>query len=305
MDSAGSDDTGMQGTDRLFRSAAFPDALQQLPGIRLSAGIAGDAFIGAQGAQLLSWQGGDGRERLYLSSTSGGARIDDSLSGGEAAAIRGGIPVCFPQFSDRGDLLKHGFARNQPWRLAARGAQTATLCLASDLITARHWPHAFHAELRVALAPGMLQVTLAVLNTGNAPWSFTAALHTYLRVDDIRAARLAGLQGVQYQDATDGCIVKTQQEQQLAIGGEVDRVYLAPPDALLLHEGGRPVLQISQHGFADTVVWNPGPDKARALPDFPDEDWLRMLCVEAACAAAPVRLEPGQCWEGGQTLALA
>jgi glucose-6-phosphate 1-epimerase len=294
----------MPDTDRLFRSAAFSDVLQKLPGIRLDAGAAGSAFVGGQGAQLLSWEGGDGRERLYLSPTTAGATIDDGFSG-EAVAIRGGIPVCFPQFSDRGDLIKHGFARNQPWRLAERHETGATLALASDLFTARHWPHAFHAELRVALAPGKLEVTLAVVNTGNAPWSFTAALHSYLRVEDIRETRLLGLQGVRFQDATDNCIIKTQQESELAIGAEVDRVYLAPPDTLLLQENGKPSLRIRHHGFADTVVWNPGPDKARALRDMPDADWLRMLCVEAACAAAPVRLEPGQSWEGGQTLMLA
>jgi glucose-6-phosphate 1-epimerase len=301
MYSADSDEAGMPDTDRLFRSAAFADALQELPGIRLADGAAGAAFIGAQGAQLLSWQGGDGHERLYLSSTTGGAKIHDS-AGGEAVAIRGGIPVCFPQFSDRGELVKHGFARNQPWRLAAKSTDSATLALASDTITGRHWPHAFHAELRVALSPGKLRVTLAVVNTGNVPWSFTVALHTYLRVQDIRASRLLGLAGVRYQDATDRCIVKTQDEKELVIAGEVDRVYLEPPRELLLLEEGRPGLRIRQHGFADTVVWNPGPDKARALPDMPDEDWLRMLCVEAACAAAPVSLQPGECWEGGQTL---
>ena len=304
MTRADSDDTGLSNTDRLFRSAAFTDALQALPGIRVSDGAAGSAFIGAQGAQLLSWQGGDGRERLYLSPTTGGAIIHDD-AGGEAVAIRGGIPVCFPQFSDRGELVKHGFARNQPWRLAARHRHGATLALASDTITARHWPHAFHAELRVALAPGALRVTLAVVNTGNVPWSFTAALHTYLRVENIHATRLLGLDGVRYQDATDACIVKTQDEAALSIPGEVDRVYLEPPAELLLEEDGQPALRILQHGFADTVVWNPGPEKARALRDMPDEDWLRMLCVEAACAAAPVSLAPGECWEGGQTLMLA
>jgi glucose-6-phosphate 1-epimerase len=62
---------------------------------------------------------------------------------------------------------------------------------------------------------------------------------------------------------------------------------------------------VSQAGFEDTVVWNPGPDKARALRDFPDEDWLRMICIEAACVAAPVRLLPGEKWCGSQTLRLA
>lgn len=281
--------------------AGFPDTLQALPGIRLDAGAAGQAFIAAQGAQVLSWRAADGRERLYLSASTGGLARDGS---GKAAAIRGGIPVCFPQFSDRGSLVKHGFARNLPWRAAEPAGNALALTLHDDAATRAQWPHRFDARLAVRLAPGSLEVTLTVVNTGDTPFAFSTALHTYLRVDDVRRARLFGLEQVRYQDATDNCNVKAQQEAELVFSGEVDRVYLAPPPALRLLEEGRPALRIAQSGFADTVVWNPGPDKARALPDMPDDDWLRMLCVEAACAAAPVPLAPGALWRGSQLLSV-
>lgn len=280
--------------------SGFPDTLQNLPGILLDAGAAGQAFVAAQGAQLLSWRPADGRERLYLSATTGGLTRD----GGEAAAIRGGVPVCFPQFSDRGHLVKHGFARTIPWQIGDRSGSGLTLTLHDDAARRAQWPHAFEAGLSVRIKAGSLEVTLAVANTGAESFSFSAALHTYLRVDDIRRVQLLGLQGMRYQDATDQCTVKTQQEAQLAIPGEVDRVYMDAPATLQLLEPARAPLRISQRGFADTVVWNPGPDKARALLDMPDQDWLHMLCVEAACAAAPVVLAPGGRWEGSQRLSL-
>lgn len=278
----------------------FPDTLKDLPGILLDAGAAGQAFVAAQGAQLLSWRAADGRERMYLSATTGGLTRD----GREPAAIRGGVPVCFPQFSDRGNLVKHGFARNLPWRVNEHVGGALTLTLQDDATSRAQWPHAFEAALSMRIGPGSLEVTLAVANTGAESFSFTTALHTYLRVNDIRRVQLQGLQGVRYQDATDQCTVKTQQEAQLAIPGEVDRVYMDPPSTLQLLEPGCAPMRISQRGFADTVVWNPGPDKARALPDMPDLDWLHMLCVEAACAAAPVVLAPGARWEGSQRLSL-
>jgi glucose-6-phosphate 1-epimerase len=280
--------------------SGFPDTLQDLPGIRLDAGAAGRAFVAAQGAQLLSWRPADGHERLYLSATTGGLTRD----GGEAAAIRGGVPVCFPQFSDRGKLVKHGFARTIPWQISNQEGSGLTLTLHDDAASRAQWPHAFEAGLSVRLEAGSIEVTLAVTNAGVEPFSFSTALHTYLRVDDIRRVQLLGLQGVRYQDATDQCAVKIQQEDRLAIPGEVDRVYMDGPATLQLLEPGRAPLRISQRGFADTVVWNPGPEKARALPDMPDQDWLHMLCVEAACAAAPVVLAPGARWEGSQRLSL-
>jgi glucose-6-phosphate 1-epimerase len=35
---------------------------------------------------------------------------------------------------------------------------------------------------------------------------------------------------------------------------------------------------------------------------MPDEDWLRMLCVEAATVAQPVTVAPGERWQASQRL---
>ncbi|WP_457825643.1 aldose epimerase family protein, partial [Staphylococcus aureus] len=67
---------------------------------------------------------------------------------------------------------------------------------------------------------------------------------------------------------------------------------------------GTRTLQVSQTGFEDVVVWNPGPEGAAALPDLPDADHRVMLCVEAAQASRPVTVAPGATWEGSQTLRL-
>lgn len=286
----------------------FPDCLLDLPGKRLAGGS--EAFIACQGAQVLSWRA-DGAERLYLSPLTGGMGRGPE-SGPPFAAIRGGIPVCFPQFADRGKQTKHGFARNLPWRLETAdvnnggpddGTDTSMFFRLEDGEGTRAaWPAHFQARLRVTVNPDSLRIVLAVTNRGSEAWSFTGALHTYLRVDDIGAVRLAGLQNVRYQDSTRGNAEAVQTESRLAIDGEIDRVYLAPPGALQLIEQDKPTLFIDQQGFTDTVVWNPGPEKASALADFPDDDWRHMLCVEAACAGHAVTVGPGQTWTGMQEL---
>jgi glucose-6-phosphate 1-epimerase len=220
---------------------SFPDDLHGLPGLRLSDGA--DVFITRQGAQVLSWRTADGRERLYLSPLTGGMTRDQARHApGSAPAIRGGIPVCFPQFSDRGGMVKHGFARSMPWQLSTHdGTQrdrdggrigAVALHLGDDPSTQSIWPHAFGAALSVTAGPDHLTVSLSVTNRGATQWEFTAALHTYLRVDDVRNTAVAGLGEVRYQDATAGNAAAVQQERELRFAGEVDRVYLSPPKEL-------------------------------------------------------------------------
>jgi glucose-6-phosphate 1-epimerase len=64
--------------------------------------------ISKKGAHVLAWKDATGTEKLYLSPK---AQVSE-----ENIAIRGGIPIVFPQFGD-GTLQKHGFARNLPWEL--------------------------------------------------------------------------------------------------------------------------------------------------------------------------------------------
>ena len=80
--------------------------VQGQPCIRLDTDHGDSALVALHGAQVLSWTVA-GRERLYLSPRA----LFDGRS-----AIRGGIPLCFPQFNQRGPLPKHGFARNLAWQ---------------------------------------------------------------------------------------------------------------------------------------------------------------------------------------------
>jgi len=293
-------------------SEPFDDNLHDLPCLPLSCG-GSHAAIARQGAQVLSWQDARGRERLYLSPQTGGARrgaawADTAL----AQPIRGGIPISFPQFSVRGPLPKHGFARAVPWTAQAVSANSfpeqsciATFALRDDARTRAVWPQPFAAQLSVVLAPDRLALTLTVTNTGEAPWSFTGALHTYLRIGDVARTELIGLQDTRYQDNTADNAEAMDGQPAIRVAGEIDRVYLSPPKSLQLHEDGRRTLLIEQTGFEDTVVWNPGPVLARGFKDFPDDDWRRMLCVEAACAAHPVLVQPGATWTGSQILTAA
>ncbi|HZF69056.1 MAG TPA: D-hexose-6-phosphate mutarotase [Gemmatirosa sp.] len=269
------------------------------------------AVVDAHGAHVLAWRpagpGADGaRERLFLSARA---------SFGEGTAIRGGVPVIFPQFAGEGPLPKHGFARTRRWtRVPAAGddaAGAARWRLVDDAATRAVWPHAFAAELTVQVGGDALAVTLGVQNTGTTLLAFTAALHTYLRVDDVARAAVRGLAGTRYRDTALGdrladpdAVARAgaaADDDALRFAGEVDRIYVDAPPLLTLVDGTRRT-RIESAGFPDAVVWNPGAERADALADLEPGGWRRFVCVEAAAVARPVRLAPGEHWTGTQRL---
>jgi len=268
---------------------------------------AGDfAAISLYGGQVLSWRTADFRERLYRSPQM-------QIRG---RAVRGGMPVCFPQFANCGPLVKHGFARTSWWHLAGASALdqetgVASVCLVlQDCVQSRaFWPHGFQVQLLVSMGKGWLEVALQVLNIRASAFEFTVALHTYLDVADVRDTALTGLERVSYIDSLvpldeqNNEVLFSQASAPLRITGELDRIYFKTPGELQLQDRDVSTLRIVQSGFLDTVVWNPGPAKAAALGDMPAADWTRMLCVEAAQISQPVVLQPGDRWLGSQRLA--
>lgn len=261
--------------------------------LRLSNGA--QAIVLLYGGHVVSWVTPDGRERLYLS---------DKASYAPGQAIRGGVPVIFPQFSTRGPLPRHGFARTLPWQLVdARGDgefAIATLRLEDSDATRALWPHAFTLELSVAISGQRLDLELEVRNRGDDSFSFATALHTYLRVREVEEATLEGLRGQHYTDSLQG---KTLRDSgvSLSVEGEVDRIYHGTDNPLLLREP-HSALGIHAENMPDTVVWNPWETGCAKIADMPPQGFRHMLCVEAAVIEQPITLQAGAEWWGRQTL---
>lgn len=269
--------------------------------IRLATSAGASVGILAYGAHIISWRPASRKtEHLFVSER---ALYQPGIS------IRGGVPVVFPQFADRGPLAKHGFARIQPWTLLSNavlddGRAQAVLTLTSNDVTRALWPHDFAATYKVTLSDDQLDMQLHIHNTGSQPFEFTAALHTYLAVDDIRASQLHGLQGSDFvQRGREHR--ETESQEALQFDAAIDRVYFNSN-----HNTKSPLTLVSpaQHtqlnarGFEDTVVWNPWVEGCATADDMTNEDYQAMLCVEAASVANPIQLHTGESWTGGQTL---
>jgi glucose-6-phosphate 1-epimerase len=222
--------------------------------------------------------------------------------------VRGGVPVIFPQFEQRGpdtSLPRHGLARTRLWAVESsslgKDHAQVTLVLDDNAETRAIWPHAFTLELTIAISGTRLDIELYAHNPGQTSWPFSAALHTYLSVADLTLVRLQGLDGKHYIDcATGGEAIEDHPEKRFH--GEIDRIYTGVGD-LLLRDGPKR-LAIEAHDLPDAVIWNPGPDKCAALKDMPAEGWQHMLCIEAARITEPVTLGPDESWSGRQTLTL-
>ena len=254
------------------------------------------AQIHLHGAHVSSWRVADGTERLFLS---------DRAEFKPGAAIRGGVPIIFPQFASLGSLPKHGFARTMTWQFdaASSSTDTAVFSLSPTPGTISIWPYRFSARYRVVLSSNQLNLELTVKNDDDKEFSFTSALHTYLRVSDIADVSIHGLQGCRYRDSANGNVEGFEIADEVRFSGEVDRVYMSTPASVVIRNGLQ-VIECASQGFADTVVWNPGSVLSIKLADMDDDGYQHMVCVEAAAIATPVKLFPNEQWQGSQRLAV-
>ena len=215
--------------------------------------------------------------------------------------IRGGVPICFPWFGPHREdptAPAHGFARLSPWTLcdageSADGAVTLTFQLEDDNASPV-WPHHVHADLRVSIG-STLRLDLDVQNLDTVPFSFEAALHTYLTVSSIDRIAVSGLEHTEYLDKVAGLARRRQAAEPIAFTAETDRLYLNTSSSCVVEDPGLARrITIAKEGSHSTVVWNPWIDKAKSMADFGDDEWRGMVCVETANVGdAAVTLRPG------------
>jgi glucose-6-phosphate 1-epimerase len=251
------------------------------------------ARIYPHGAHLAAWQPSHASAPVLWMSGHSAFKADKP--------IRGGVPICFPWFGPHpGDsaVPAHGFARVSPWTLcdagqSADGTVSLTFQLEADNASPV-WPHHFHADLRLSIGP-TLQVDLEVHNVDTVPFTFEEALHTYFAVGGIEQVTVTGLEGTEYLDKVAAGRGARQDEQPIAFAAETDRVYLDTESTCVIHDPGLARrITIAKRGSRSTVVWNPWIAKARSMPDFGDDEWRGMVCIETAnVGKAAVTVRPG------------
>lgn len=239
--------------------------------------------VAVQGAQVLSYEPEGCGEVLWLSPQ---ARLDTGK------AVRGGIPVCWPWFGPHpggGGQPAHGFVRTRNWHVVEgleRGQGVGLrLALTSQDLTAASWREDVSVEVVVQL-DDHLDVALVTQNFGHEALTITQALHTYLRVGDIDAVTIDGLQNTPFIDQLAMGSIK-RETHALRITQETDRIYQDSEGPVTLCDAvlGRRIV-ISKTQSRSTVVWNPWIEKSARLGDMGALGYRHMVCIETANAGS-------------------
>ncbi|HXP59285.1 MAG TPA: D-hexose-6-phosphate mutarotase [Dongiaceae bacterium] len=268
---------------------AFLDGQNELPMLEITTAWS-TAEIYLPGAHVTQFRKRDEPPLLFMSQCSRFA---------EGQPIRGGIPIIFPWFGPREGLPQHGFARLKTWDLkevapAADGSVSVRFRL-PDCPEASAFPP-FTADYVVGVKDALTLELIVTNRSMDEVLTFENCLHTYFAVGDCTAISIHGLQGASYLDRLDNLARKTEALEFIRIASEVDRTFLeaSGPVEIIDPVLGRKIL-VEKQGSASTVLWNPWIAKSQQMPDFGNEEYQNMVCVESGNVAVnEIKLPPGQ-----------
>ena len=266
---------------------------------------AGRARVALHGAHVLEFQPQGARPVLWLSGQSWFCADKP---------IRGGIPVCWPWFGAHPSdpsLPAHGFARLSPWQVERTWAEGdgltgLRLALKDSETTRRLWDHAFDLALEVTVGTE-LDLALVLRNPGPTPLTVSAALHTYFAVGEVTRVRVLGFDGCPTLNTVGGANTRGIQAGPITVNAETDLVIQnCAGEAVIEDESWQRRLRLRKQGSNSAVVWNPWIAKAKRMPDFGDDEYPGMLCVETTNAREDARtVGPGATHRLQATLGVA
>ncbi|HEY1058159.1 MAG TPA: D-hexose-6-phosphate mutarotase [Limnobacter sp.] len=207
--------------------------------------------------------------------------------------LRGGIPLLFPQFADRGPLRKHGFARDSVFQQSQTHSH-----LDVQPGDWPGWPYAARLEWEESEGPQLIHGTFRVTNTGTEAFDWTGGLHPYFQIGQLTEIEVEGLGEQPVVDKFDPELLRAPKQALRFKAAEFERLYLGNPTVVLKDPVLKRQLTLRCNGFTEWMVWNPGPLLAQQLPDLPEGDWQHFVCIEPVIAHRPTTLAPGETFTG-------
>lgn len=271
-----------------------------LPVIKLS-NSAGSLEVSTYGAHVLSWTPAGGTDVLWMSPSSPWK---------EGAALRGGIPVCFPWFGPNrihADWQLHGFVRTRIWDIekieCADDCTSLVLSLDGSRIENRFGYGEFGLKLEIILSRS-LTMKFTVQNRSVSDFTFENGLHTYF-AGNPQSVCLESLDGVKYYDKVDN-FSEHVRKGQFCFDKDLEQAhfYMAAPARNTVDMCGKKLL-IDHEGFSSAIIWSPGEKAGLANPEI-GEGWKDFFCFESANAIDDrITIGPGSSHTSSVTISLA
>lgn len=219
--------------------------------------------------------------------------------------IRGGIPICFPWFGAKKDTVgepdptapSHGLVRTELWRVkrtwSEGDAVSIELGFTMDRIEISYTVHFGES----------LEFELESQNVGETLVSCEVALHTYFEIGSVEQVAISGLEELDFLDQLTGQTLAATHDV-IRFTEETDRIYHGQVDTIELEDpaNSRSIV-INPKGSESTVVWNPWIAKSKRMPDFGDNEYPKMCCIETAnIGPHAIQLASGETHSTGATL---
>jgi glucose-6-phosphate 1-epimerase len=282
-------ETGLGTKSETAGRVSFQDGQGELPMLEVSTAWS-TAEIYLHGAHVTRFNPKGQAPLLFVSQCSRFA---------EEQPIRGGVPVIFPWFGQREGLPQHGFARLKAWDLkefapAADGSVSIRFRLPEYPEASGFAP--FTADYVVKVKDSLHLQLIVTNKSPDEELLFENCLHSYFEVGDATAISITGLKGASYLDKVANFAPKTDAESAIRIRSEVDRIYINTAEPVEIEDPHlKRRIRIEKQGSLSTVVWNPWIAKAQQMPDFGNDEYSRMVCVESGNVASnSLHLAPGQ-----------
>lgn len=292
-------------TFSIKNSISFNSGPGDLPQVTVTHKSGGQLKIFLLGAHVASWKPNNSQEVFYMSPNS---------QFKEGTAIRGGIPLCFPQFSKDGPITQpHGFARTSMWSikstlLGPKGELEINFNLSPNSLSQSLWPNNdFEAVLSASLSEN-LSMKFTVKNLGKSSFSFNNAFHSYFNISSIENVFVKGLQGLRFIDKMKDNQDFREEHEKLSITAATDRVYRNAPDYISIADPGfKREIVLEKSNQADAIVWNPWDDGAKKIADLGESNHKNFICLEAGNATRSnslITLQPEESFQCMQRISV-
>ncbi|MGL4524353.1 MAG: hypothetical protein ACRCVN_02375 [Spirochaetia bacterium] len=214
--------------------------------------------------------------------------------------VRGGNPLCWPNFGAHDHFPKHGLARLAKWKVISLELKNDISCaifsLCSNDLNHPYLPDNLDLIFTVELTDQYLKTQLKITNNSHQDFIFSESQHAYFAVSHIKNIGVLGLKGHTYIDRMNHDTQVDCQDDIFHVSKPTDIIFLDhhQPITIVDSDMGRQII-VAKSGAQHAVVWNPYQAMATEVTDMAKDAFEGFICIEPCnVTLAPTTVKVGQ-----------